>query len=210
MTVKAHASSDLTSPDQWAPVDREALESALLPFGRSTMLPAGAYTDQSVLEWERRHLLAGAWVCLGRTNEVLAEGMTQRSVMAGDINVLLTRDSQSREVAAFAKFGSDLDPATQKQLNRGVRLYELLKQGQYAPMEMEDIVVTLYIGVKGFADRIEVSKVLEFSKAWLAFIKSSHQKEVIDAIVAEKYTITPAIEKTMLKLADEFTTSYSA
>merc|ERR1711974_563253 len=63
--------------------------------------------------------------------------------------------AQYREVAAFAKFGSDLDPATQKQLNRGVRLYELLKQGQYVPMEMEEIVVTLFIGVRGFADRVE-------------------------------------------------------
>jgi Rieske 2Fe-2S family protein len=102
MTVKAHASSELTSPDQWAPVDPEALEAALLPFGRSTMLPSGAYTDQAVLEWERRHLLAGAWACLGRTNEVLEEGMTQRSVMAGDVSVLLTRDRQSLEVTAFA------------------------------------------------------------------------------------------------------------
>merc|ERR1712022_88978 len=63
--------------------------------------------------------------------------------------------AQYREVAAFAKFGSDLDAATQKQLNRGVRLYELLKQGQYQPMEMEEIIVSLFVGVRGFADRIE-------------------------------------------------------
>jgi F-type H+-transporting ATPase subunit alpha len=118
--------------------------------------------------------------------------------------------AQYREVAAFAKFGSDLDPATQKQLNRGVRLYELLKQGQYVPMEMEEIVVTLFIGVKGFADRVDVAKVSDFAKAWLEFIKTSHKSAVIDAIIKEKFTITKDIESHMLKLAEEFTASYTA
>merc|ERR1711898_34109 len=77
--------------------------------------------------------------------------------------------AQFREVAAFAQFGSDLDPATQKQLNRGVRLYELLKQGQYVPMEMEDIVITLFIGVRGYADSIDVAKVSTFASDWLEF-----------------------------------------
>jgi len=118
--------------------------------------------------------------------------------------------AQYREVAAFAKFGSDLDPATQKQLNRGVRLYELLKQGQYVPMEMEEIVVTLFVGVRGFADKVDVAKVSEYSKAWLNFIKTSHKAAVIDAIVKEKFTITKDIDATMMKLADEFTTTYNA
>jgi len=118
--------------------------------------------------------------------------------------------AQYREVAAFAKFGSDLDPATQRQLNRGVRLYELLKQGQYTPMEMEEIVVTLFVGVKGFADKVDVAKVSDFAKGWLAHIKSSHKSAVIDAIVKENYTITKDIETIMLKLADEYTNSYNA
>mmetsp|Transcript_28447 Transcript_28447/g.64436 ORF Transcript_28447/g.64436 Transcript_28447/m.64436 type:complete len:126 (+) Transcript_28447:1-378(+) len=118
--------------------------------------------------------------------------------------------AQYREVAAFAKFGSDLDPATQKQLNRGVRLYELLKQGQYQPMEMEDIVVTLFVGVKGYADRVEVSQVSDFAKKWLEHIKTSHKAATIDAIVNAKYTITPEIETKMKALAEDFTTAYNA
>jgi F-type H+-transporting ATPase subunit alpha len=118
--------------------------------------------------------------------------------------------AQYREVAAFAKFGSDLDPATQKQLNRGVRLYELLKQGQYVPMEMEEIVVTLFVGVKGFADKVDVAKVSDFSKAWLAHIMTSHKAAVIDAIVKENYTITKEIEDKMMALAEDFTNSYIA
>jgi len=118
--------------------------------------------------------------------------------------------AQYREVAAFAKFGSDLDPSTQRQLNRGIRLYELLKQGQYVPMEMEEIIVSIFIGVKGFADRVEVSKVTHFADAWLKHVMTVHKAAVVDAIIKEKYTITPAIEATMMKLADEFTTSYNA
>merc|ERR1719453_1483825 len=82
--------------------------------------------------------------------------------------------AQYREVAAFAQFGSDLDAATQAQLNRGVRLYEFLKQDQYVPMEMEDIIVSLFVGVRGFADRIEVAKVGDYTNAWLKFLQTNH------------------------------------
>ncbi|CAM9691983.1 unnamed protein product [Choristocarpus tenellus] len=83
--------------------------------------------------------------------------------------------AQYREVAAFAKFGSDLDASTQQQLNRGVRLYELLKQDQYVPLEVEEQVVILFAGVKGYIDRIDVNKVTAFEKAWLNHIKTSHK-----------------------------------
>lgn len=77
-------------------------------------------------------------------------------------------------------------------------------------MEMEDIVVTLFVGVKGYADRVEVSKVSDFAKAWLEHVKSAHKKTVIDAIIGAKYTITPEIEAHMKKLAEDFTTAYNA
>merc|ERR1719226_311687 len=74
--------------------------------------------------------------------------------------------AQFREVAAFAKFGSDLDAATQQQLNRGVRLYELLKQGQYNPYEPEEVVAALFIGVKGYTDRVDVEHIQAFETAF--------------------------------------------
>jgi F-type H+-transporting ATPase subunit alpha len=117
--------------------------------------------------------------------------------------------AQYREVAAFAKFGSDLDPATQKQLNRGVRLYEFLKQDQYVPMEMEDIIVSIFVGVKGYADRVEVSKVQDYALKWLTHVKTSHP-DIIKDLISNKYTITPENEKKMAELADAFTTSYTA
>jgi len=129
------------------------------------------------------------------------KGMKQ---MAGTMKLEL---AVYREVAAFAKFGSDLDPATQRQLNRGVRLYEFLKQDQYVPMDMVDIIVTLFVGVRGFSDRIEVSKVREYSGKWLAFMKANHA-DVIKSIVDNKYTVAPETEKKLMALADDFTKSY--
>merc|ERR1712136_542200 len=63
--------------------------------------------------------------------------------------------AQYREVAAFAQFGSDLDAATQQQLSRGVRLTELLKQGQYVPMAIEEQVPVIYCGVRGYLDKLK-------------------------------------------------------
>merc|ERR1712219_11373 len=83
--------------------------------------------------------------------------------------------AQYREVAAFAQFGSDLDAATQQLLNRGVRLTELLKQGQYVPMPIEDQVAVIYCGVRGFLDKIDPAKITEFEKQFLEHVKGSHQ-----------------------------------
>uniref|UniRef100_A0A8C6KNI1 ATP synthase subunit alpha n=1 Tax=Nothobranchius furzeri TaxID=105023 RepID=A0A8C6KNI1_NOTFU len=83
--------------------------------------------------------------------------------------------AQYREVAAFAQFGSDLDAATQQLLNRGVRLTELLKQGQYSPMAIEEQVAVIYAGVRGHLDKMEPSKITKFEKAFLQHILSQQQ-----------------------------------
>jgi F-type H+-transporting ATPase subunit alpha len=116
--------------------------------------------------------------------------------------------AQYREVAAFAKFGSDLDAATQKLLNRGVRLYELLKQGQYEPYEPEEVVAALFIGVKGYCDRIAVENVQDFESAWLQNMKTAHSG-ILKEIVDSGYLFTPEIEKKMAQAAEEFTSAYT-
>merc|ERR1712210_246638 len=83
--------------------------------------------------------------------------------------------AQYREVAAFAQFGSDLDASTQQTLNRGERLTELLKQGQYVPMPIEDQVAVIYCGVRGFLDKVEPSKIAAFEAAFIEHVKGSHQ-----------------------------------
>ena len=80
--------------------------------------------------------------------------------------------AQYREMAAFAQFGSDLDLATQKLLNRGSKLTELLKQDQYSPLKVEEQVVSIFSGVKGFLDDVELNQIKSFEKKLLSKIKS--------------------------------------
>jgi len=92
--------------------------------------------------------------------------------------------AQYREVAAFAQFGSDLDAATQQLLNRGVRLTELLKQGQYVPMAIEEQVAVIYCGVRGFLDKIDPSKITDFEKKFLDHVLAT-QRPLLDAIAKD-------------------------
>jgi F-type H+-transporting ATPase subunit alpha len=89
--------------------------------------------------------------------------------VAGSIKLEL---AQYREMAAFAQFGSDLDASTQQLLNRGSKLTELLKQGQYSPLKVEEQVVSIFCGVKGYLDNIELSKIKNFESQLLSQIKS--------------------------------------
>jgi F-type H+-transporting ATPase subunit alpha len=93
--------------------------------------------------------------------------------VAGKIKLEL---AQYREMAAFAQFASDLDPATQRLLARGERLTELLKQGQYTPMPVEEQVVSIFAGVRGYLDGIDVSNVTRFEQGLLSEVKSNGAK----------------------------------
>ena len=84
--------------------------------------------------------------------------------VAGRIKLEL---AQFREMQAFAQFSSDLDESTQKQLARGARLTELLKQPQYSPLAVEEQVVSIYAGTRGYLDKIDVARVVEFERALL-------------------------------------------
>ena len=92
--------------------------------------------------------------------------------VAGSIKLEL---AQYREMAAFAQFGSDLDAATQRLLARGARLTELLKQPQYSPLTMEEQVVVIFSGVRGYLDRIEVGQIGDFEKQLLSEMHAKHQ-----------------------------------
>ncbi|OAF65839.1 hypothetical protein A3Q56_06419 [Intoshia linei] len=89
--------------------------------------------------------------------------------------------AQYRDVAAFAQFGSDLDESTQKQLNRGLRLTELLKQGQYEPMPIEEQVCVLYAGVHGYLDKIPANRIMPFEKEYLINLRQNHA-EILNEI----------------------------
>jgi F-type H+-transporting ATPase subunit alpha len=91
--------------------------------------------------------------------------------VAGSIKLEL---AQYREMAAFAQFSSDLDPATQRLLNRGARLTELLKQPQYSPMPVEEQVVAIFAGVNGYLDPLPVEAVTRFERGLMSEIRARH------------------------------------
>merc|ERR1711863_15418 len=115
--------------------------------------------------------------------------------------------AQYREVAAFAQFGSDLDAATQQLLNRGVRLTELLKQGQYVPMPIEEQVAILYCGVRGFLDKIDPAKITDFEKKFSEHIKATN-KPLLDSI-AKDGNLSEANDKALNAIVKEFMSTYS-
>jgi F-type H+-transporting ATPase subunit alpha len=110
--------------------------------------------------------------------------------------------AQYRELAAFAQFGSDLDKATQARLTRGQRLVELLKQGQYVPMDVEDQVISIFAGTRGFLDDLPVEQVLPFEEGLLKFIKSN--KPEIRQELSDKKEISKELEEKLRAAIKEF------
>ncbi|MBU2583929.1 MAG: F0F1 ATP synthase subunit alpha [Bacteroidetes bacterium] len=114
--------------------------------------------------------------------------------------------AQYRELEAFAKFGSDLDAATQKQLRRGQRLVELLKQGQYKPMSVEKQIVSIFYGTYGYLDQLPISDVQRFETEILEFFEVKH-KDLLKEI-AEKKEMSLAIINKLKQIGDEFLNSF--
>ncbi len=119
--------------------------------------------------------------------------------VAGTLRISL---AQYRDLAAFTMFGSDLDAATMAQLNRGARMVELLKQGQYQPMPVEKQVVSIYLGSSGLCDQIPVEKVGEFETGFLAFIDSKHPD--IFSTIREKKTLEDDVKQSISAAYEEF------
>lgn len=110
--------------------------------------------------------------------------------------------AQYRELEAFAKFGSDLDKATQATLAKGSRLVELLKQGQYSPVPVEKQVVSIYLGTRGYMDSIAVHDIKRFEKEILEFIEVKY-KQIFENIKKEK-DLSKETEELIRKAAEEF------
>ncbi|MBS0279871.1 MAG: F0F1 ATP synthase subunit alpha [Proteobacteria bacterium] len=115
--------------------------------------------------------------------------------------------AQYREMAAFAKFGSDLDASTQKMLARGERLTELLKQPQYKPFAVEEQVAVIYAGTRGYLDPFPTNKVGAFQEALLGKLRSAYP-QFLDGIRKEK-ALTPDLEATLKKALDETSKAFA-
>jgi len=119
--------------------------------------------------------------------------------VAGSIKLEL---AQYREMAAFAQFGSDLDITTQKLLNRGSKLTELLKQDQYSPMTVAQQVIAVFSGVRGFLDKVELSKIKNLEKQVYEEVQSSNP-EIIDSI-NNTGKLDEEIEKKLTSIIEQF------
>jgi F-type H+-transporting ATPase subunit alpha len=115
--------------------------------------------------------------------------------------------AQYREMAAFAKFGSDLDASTQKMLARGERLTELLKQPQYKPFAVEEQVAVIYAGTRGYLDPFPTNKVQAFQESLLSKLKASYP-QFLEGIRKEK-ALTPDLEATLKKALEETSKSFA-
>ena len=119
--------------------------------------------------------------------------------VAGSIKLEL---AQYREMAAFAQFGSDLDTSTQKLLNRGAKLTELLKQDQYSPMTVAEQVISVFTGVKGFLDDVELDKIKKFENDIIEKIKLD-KPEILDSIQSSG-NLEGDTEKTLVQVIEEY------
>jgi F-type H+/Na+-transporting ATPase subunit alpha len=115
--------------------------------------------------------------------------------------------AQYREMAAFAQFGSDLDATTQRLLNRGARLTELLKQPQFSPMKVEEQVVVIYAGVNGYLDPIKVADVPRFEAELLRYMRAEHA-DILDSI-RDKREITKETGESLKKAVDKFAKAFA-
>ena len=111
------------------------------------------------------------------TQKLQGDILEGRLYCKADMDLLRLDLAQYRELAAFAQFGSDLDKATQRQLSRGERLLEILKQGQYRPIAVEYQILSIFAGTKGHLDRLKVAAVLPFE----LFLHRYAEEEKADA-----------------------------
>jgi F-type H+-transporting ATPase subunit alpha len=110
--------------------------------------------------------------------------------------------AQYRELAAFAQFGSDLDKATQARLNRGKKTMEILKQGQYQPMPVDEQVVVIYCAVNGYLDDVDDEKIKDFENGFLKFMRSQ-KKDILQGLKEGK-VLTPELEEQLKAAIEEF------
>ena len=115
--------------------------------------------------------------------------------------------AQYREMAAFAQFGSDLDAATQRLLNRGARLTELLKQAQFSPLKVEEQVVVIYAGVNGYLDKLPVADVGRFEEEFLRTVRANNA-DILESIRTEK-ALSDATEAKLKAAVESFAKAFA-
>jgi F-type H+-transporting ATPase subunit alpha len=134
-------------------------------------------------------------------------GNAQIKSMKKVAGTLKLDQAQYRELEAFSKFGSDLDAATKAVLAKGARNVEILKQGQFSPLRVEQQVAIIYLGSKGLLTSVPINKVREFESEFLSFLENKH-KDVLNTL--KKGGIGDDVTSVLEKVCKELTAKYSA
>ncbi|HHN65976.1 MAG TPA: F0F1 ATP synthase subunit alpha [Nitrospirae bacterium] len=135
-------------------------------------------------------------------------GAAQTKAMKQVAGTLRLDLAQYRELAAFAQFGSDLDKATLKQLERGKRMVELLKQDQYQPMSLDEQIIVLYAGTQGFLDDLPVESIKAFEEGLLSYVRS--QKAELKKEIAEKKALDEDLKNRLNEAISAFKSTFQA
>lgn len=133
-------------------------------------------------------------------------GSAQRKTVRKIAGTLRIDLSQYQELAGFAQFGSELDKESQRQIARGKRMTELLKQNQYAPLKVGEEVLVLYAGTHGYLDNIAVEDVLRYEKELLAYVRTEH-KDVLDVLNTAQ-ELSADVETKITTVLDQFKTVF--
>ena len=133
-------------------------------------------------------------------------GSAQRKTMRKVAGTLRIDLSQYQELAGFAQFGSELDKESQRQIARGKRMTELLKQNQYTPLKVGEEVLVLYAGTHGYLDSLEVRDVLRYEKELLAYVRAQHKEEL--ELLNTATEMTPQVEEKIVQTLDAFKTVF--
>jgi F-type H+-transporting ATPase subunit alpha len=134
-------------------------------------------------------------------------GDAQRKAMKQVAGRLKLDMAQFRALAAFAQFGSDLDKATQAQLDRGQRLQEILKQSQYEPVPLADQVIVMYAGTNGYADEVPVDRMREWETGLVRFMETQHPE--IGKVIQDKFVLDDDVEEELKQALGDFNAGWN-
>jgi F-type H+-transporting ATPase subunit alpha len=112
-----------------------------------------------------------------------------------------------REIESFSQFASDLDAATQMQLRKGSRLVELLKQGLYVPLPVEEQIISIFTGVRGYLDKIDLKDITNFESKWIEFIKKNHNDILVE--IREKKSISQDLDDKLSSICANYIEQYT-
>lgn len=204
MDLAENAHKEMEKKDQYKVVEVEKTGGSLtaLPIIETLLGDVSAYVPTNVISitdgqiyLETNLFNAGIRPAINAGISVSRVGGSAQTKAMKQVASRLRLDMASfRDLAAFAQFGADLDKATQDQLNRGLRLQEILKQPQYEPMSLEDQVIILFAGVNGFTDKTAVERMKEWETGLFKFVDISYS-EIRKAIQREKRISTETDEK---------------